>query len=1135
MSLAASAQRPSSKERPNHARAPYSAPNATHLRTPNATLSDEAMSNGGNAHSLGEGAADSTAEEDPRTARWREHYLRTEARLNAVLGGTNAADLLDALDAAPKPSSDDAPTAHDARPAVTPKKAARAIDEDDYGDDDDDDDDEDEDDTRTSPLLAKSALNRVAATPATPSIRIPPPTLKSSHGRIGTPSSEQAKSSDDVRRQLQQDKQAAEDAAKQSFHTLFYTLESDRDAMLEQQKLDELDRQVEQETSGAPASAPANGTAVAAPQQGTLSTTNLGASSLTLKHLISRIDAQRDRVHATDAQLRSLISEVRKNRSKWANEDRVGQEELYESVEKVLMELKAGEHAHPFLQRVNKREAPDYYNVIKHPMDIGTMMKKLKQLQYKSKKDFVEDLMLIWSNCLKYNADPNHFLRKKALHMKKETEKLVPLIPDIVIRDRAEVEAEERRMRNGDVDADGADDSEDEEPIMASRGRKAPSKGGKGSNNARKAPPAGSEDTPGPETKPPVPALNSTVSNLKNEFHRADSEMEGSVNGFSTPPPPGTLTPFWPNGVSRSGAPGSQTDFSEADGTGASVSGFTLEEDADLDDLEYKTWKQVTKKDRAMIAAERHRLFRDEILQPEEPAILRSKAGMRRWLRHRKDAEADIAKGAVTAPDGEDGVQAVAGESLAEGIQDEEERQIPDYYDPVCVIPDLNDALQWVEDAEGHVVQQREEYMRIFPKGQFTAPDSALTERMDKNMNSLQETRKICAKIGIVKQMQLQSQLYQNQFQKYEPQPFHEADIEPMVVSEEGPPMAPYVCRAALQRSVGKIFYHAGFEEFQPSALDAVTDIAAKFFQNLVQSFGVYHETPKMKSDTPVVLESGQCTNWVPRFTGEEAVLHSLHVNGVDLESLETYVKEDVERLGTKLASMHDRMRSYYAELLRPALDNVGADGAGAFNDGSEQFVGGDFAEDIGEDFFGFRELGLDREFGLTFSVPLHLLQNRVHNAYARQDNSNVAATGNIMEEPPKFEPVTAQVAESQIGLVRDWLLNKLHNNSDQTLVEDDDLPPKQRFPKPRLPPTGKISSPRKRPLREQQQLARKKRKLDEEKEENGEAGTAPAGILKGLGKPIGKLKLEPRRNEHSVQEPEKDDGSGMPSPPESF
>jgi transcriptional activator SPT7 len=529
-----------------------------------------------------------------------------------------------------------------------------------------------------------------------------------------------------------------------------------------------------------------------------------------------------------------------------------------------------------------------------------------------------------------------------------------------------------------------------EEPIMASRGRKAPSKGGKGSNAARKAPPAGLEGTPGPETKPSVPSLNSAVSNLKNEFLRADSEMEGSVNGFTTPPP-GSLTPFGANGTLRSGAHGSQADFSEMDGTGASVNGSALEEDADLDDLEYKTWKQVTKKDRATIAAERHRLFRDDKLQPEEPAILRNKAGMRRWLRHRKQAiEEEATAGALSIPDGKDGVQATAQESLAEGIEGEDERQIPDYYDAVCSIPDLNERLQWVEDAGGNVVQQFEEYMRIFPQGQFTTPDSGLAKKMEANMQSMQDTRKICAKIGIVKQMQLQSQLYQNQFQRYEPQPFMETDIQPMVVSEEGALMAPLVCRAALQRSVGKIFYHAGFEEFQPSALDAVTDVAAKFFQNLVASLGIYRETPKMKSDVPITLPSGKTTNWTPRFTQEESVLHALHANGVDLEHLETYVKDDVERLGSKLSGMHDRMRSYYAELLRPAMDNVGQDGAGAFNDGSEQFVGGDFAEDIGEDFFGFKELGLDREFGLTFSVPLHLLQNRVHNAYARQDNKYV-------------------------------------------------------------------------------------------------------------------------------------------------
>ncbi|KAF2466696.1 uncharacterized protein BDR25DRAFT_327779 [Lindgomyces ingoldianus] len=1136
MSLAPSLHRPSSRERQHYARLPNQPLSAIRLRTPNPSMSDEAMSNGSNNNNMGDGP-DNLAEEDPRAALFREHYARTEARLMAVLGGGSKLDAPDALDGGTKPLSELPPAAHDARPPVTPKKAARTIDEDDYGDDDDGDE---EDDAHPSPLLSKSAPNGIgAAALDTPSLRIPPLSNKLVIERTSTPSSELIKSSDDVRKKLQQDKTAAEDAAKRSFHTLFYTLENDRDAMLEQQKLDELDRQVETEMSGQPAIPTTNG-APTIPQQGTLSTTNLGASSLTLKHLIARIDAQRDMVHASDAQLRSLISEVRKNRSKWANEDRIGQEELYESMEKVLMELKAGEHAHPFLQRVNKREAPDYYNVIKHPMDIGTMMKKLKQLQYKSKKDFVDDLMLIWSNCLKYNADPAHYLRKKALYMRKETEKLVPLIPDIVVRDRAEVEAEERRMRNGDADADGAEDSDDEEPIMASRGRKAPSKGGKGTSTARKAPPAGLEGTPGPDGKPAVPSLNNAVSNLKNEFLRADSEMEGSINGFSTPPP-GTLTPL-PNGILRSGAPGSQADVSDVDGTGASVSGFTLDsEDADLDDLEYKTWKQVTKKDRALIAGERNRLFRGDHLNVEEPAILRSRAGMRRWLRHRKQAlEEGVTDGSANAPDGKEGVQSTANETLAEGIEGDEERQVPDYYDPVSTIPDINERLQWVEDSEGHVIQQVEEYMRIVPKGYFTAPTSSLSKKVESNMRQMQETRKICAKIGIVKQMQLQSQMYTNQFQKYDPQPFVEADIDPIVVSEDGAIMSPYVCRAALQRSVGKIFYHAGFEEFQPSALEAITDIAGHFFQKLVRSFGVYQETPKMKCDTPITTPEGLTTNWVPRFSREEAMLHCLNANGVDLETLETYVKEDVERLGTKLAGMHDRMRSHYAELLRPALDSsAGADGAGAFNDGSEQFVGGDFAEDIGEDFFGFKELGLDKEFGLTLSVPLHLLQNRMHNAYTTQNPTNVSTTGVLMEEPTKFEPVTIQNVGNQIGLVQEWFLAKLHDNNNDDLVEDEDLPPKQRYPKPRLPPTGKISSPRKRPLREQQQMARKKRKLDEDKDDNAsnENGASVNGnsFSKGIGKPIGKLKLDmPAQKENqNVPEPEKDDGSavGMISP----
>ncbi|KAF7846347.1 hypothetical protein BT93_L4513 [Corymbia citriodora subsp. variegata] len=735
-------------------------------------------------------------------------------------------------------------------------------------------------------------------------------------------------------------------------------------------------------------------------------------------------------------------------------------------------------------------------------MDIGTMIKKLKSLAYKSKKEFVDDLKLIWANCLAYNADPNHPLRKKALYMRKETDKLVPLIPEIVVRDRAEVELEERRMQN-DVDLEGGEDSDDDQPIMASRGRKAPSKGKKGpTNQARKAGPKDTEETPAPEAKP---AFHASTTSLRNDFLRADSDapIEGSSNGFSTPPPPGSRTPLGTNGLS-------QPDLTEIDG----VSGQTIHhEDSDEDDAEFKTWKQVTKKDRAMAAADRNRLFRGDHLNAEEPALLRNKAGMRRWLRQQKQylsEESGVQSGSYADRAEPDATS--TGETLAEGIEKDQDRTLPDYYDVLTAIPDLNNQFKWVEDSEGKVVPQTEQYLRVFPKDQFKFSESTLTRRMEANMRQMQDTRKVCAKIGVVKQMQIQTQTYQNQFQKYDPEPFVEQDIGAVAVSEDGPIMSPWVCRAAFQRSVGKMFYHAGFEDFQPSALEAATDIASDFFTKLIRTFTSYREQPRLEVSAQ-------------RFTTEEQVLHSLNKNGLDLDALETYVKDDVERLSGKLSIVHDRMKAHLADLLRPALgDHAGQDGAGAFNDGSEQFVGGDFAEDIDEDFFGFKELGLAAEFGLeSLSVPLHLLQNRINKLHPTLDPTSVSSSGIVFPPPATYEPVTTENLASQISLVQDFFATKLAANQGRPLIEDEDLPQKQRFPKPRLPPTGKISSPRKRPLREQQQIAKKKRKLEENKDDHHKTSM----------KPIGPLKLTMPDSRNKDIDPEKENGVMM-SPPES-
>jgi transcriptional activator SPT7 len=334
--------------------------------------------------------------------------------------------------------------------------------------------------------------------------------------------------------------------------------------------------------------------------------------------------------------------------------------------------------------------------------------------------------------------------------------------------------------------------------------------------------------------------------------------------------------------------------------------------------------------------------------------------------------------------------------------------------------------------------------------------------------------------------------MYNNQFQKYNPEPFIEADIEPHVTSDDGVIMSPWVVRAALQRSIGKICYHAGFEELQPSAIDVITDIAADYFGKIARTFNVYREVPRVRA-TGALADNG--VKWQDRFTNEEVMLHTLSENGLDIEALESYAKDENERTGTKLAVMHERMKAHLTDLLRPALVDAGADGAGAFNDGSDQFVGGDFAEDLDEDFFGFKELGLDKEFGLaSLSVPLHLLQSKVHNVYQGNNANSATAATTLFESLPPLQHVTVESIQNEIGLVKNFFLAKLHANNDEPLIEDEDLPQKQRFPKPRLPPTGKITSPRKRPLKEQAGNAKKKKKL-----ENGVAMDVATGAKSGM------------------------------------
>jgi hypothetical protein len=95
--------------------------------------------------------------------------------------------------------------------------------------------------------------------------------------------------------------------------------------------------------------------------------------------------------------------------------------------------------AQPFLEPVNPvdAKAPDYFQVITQPMDLGTIGKKLKLREgqhgklraYSTLQEFVDDVELVFSNCFKYNT-PNHAVSQLAKQVKEEFEKGMARIPE---------------------------------------------------------------------------------------------------------------------------------------------------------------------------------------------------------------------------------------------------------------------------------------------------------------------------------------------------------------------------------------------------------------------------------------------------------------------------------------------------------------------------------------------------------------------------------------------------------------------------------------------------------------------------------------------------------------------------------
>jgi hypothetical protein len=108
-------------------------------------------------------------------------------------------------------------------------------------------------------------------------------------------------------------------------------------------------------------------------------------------------------------------------------------------------------------------------------MDLSTIAKKLKNLQYVSKIDFQKDLDLIWSNCLTFNALPDSIYRVHATKMKERATNLLKKIPDIYIRNAADLSDSEDDSKAVELTPTSEMEVQSLQPVIELNGGQSPS------------------------------------------------------------------------------------------------------------------------------------------------------------------------------------------------------------------------------------------------------------------------------------------------------------------------------------------------------------------------------------------------------------------------------------------------------------------------------------------------------------------------------------------------------------------------------------------------------------------------------------------------------------------------------------
>ncbi|KAH8979007.1 hypothetical protein EDB86DRAFT_3148799 [Lactarius hatsudake] len=646
--------------------------------------------------------------------------------------------------------------------------------------------------------------------------------------------------------------------------------------------------------------------------------------------------------------------------------------------------------ADAFIKPVSRVDVPDYYDIITNPMDFQTMGKKVKRKQYKSKKEFKDDLDLIWSNCFVYNATENHPLCLCATRLKAKAEHLLKYVTD--------------RKERADPPV----------PVDPS-GRRAPSH---------------------PPTR--LNGINGHVHTLSFLASRPPSSNDTRSGRRLTP----ALTP--PRRIPGQSFPDSPAIVRTADGMAAILE---LERSLDTVLLEPGPSNHAEALDALLCFyigdSDSDADADGEADSNSEALAVDAATGDKRKLnsiidiRIRKRPRLAVPRTPHTVElwwDAQSSDTFIA--------------------NPLPPLPSLStsgpappSSLPRHEEQSDNSATSKRRKKR--PRKPTTPHLHSLLAMMNANITTQRCMRRTHTKfvaLGAASNNaggddgdggELRRLAYRRGWQDAEvvavdevpwpvPRPSRKALQDGFV--DPSPDIGEMATEKCMQWVNRKILEHIGFQGLSQLALDVLTGITVEYLANVGRTFRFY------------------LNKYSNTMTSEEIILHSLFESSISrIQNLERYITDNIMRHRNRLNDLEKKIVNVYQEFTSAkAIDD---DTLFANKDNEEEestFVMGQFTDDIGKDFLGLRELGIAAEFSLSsLSIPKWLLKGKKN---AKGPN----ATRTSAEPPPPYPPLppfvllTAESVKNQVGLLRDFYEHRLASTSTSgvapVVLQDDPL-----------------------------------------------------------------------------------------------